>query len=347
MPRALVTGSTGLVGSQAVVYFHGLGFDVTGVDNNMRARFFGPGGDTTGNLYNLRLEIPDYDHRDLDVRDREGISRVLQEGPFDLIIHAAAQPSHDLASRLPFEDFEVNALGTLNILEAVRRHAPDAVFCFLSTNKVYGDAPNEIPLEEHEERWDYAREDDRGGIDETMRIDRSVHSLFGVSKAAADLLVQEYGRNFGLRTGTFRCGCITGARHAGVELHGFLSYLVKCAFTGTQYTIFGHKGKQVRDQIHAHDLCTALYAFFNDPSPGEVYNLGGGRKNSISIIEAVRLLKERYGREVWWSYDERARTGDHICYITNLGRICRRYPSWGISKSIDNIFEDLVAPWTE
>jgi len=345
MPHALVTGSSGLVGSEAVRFFGGLGFEVTGVDNNMRARFFGAGGDTTGNLEALRREVPGYDHRELDVRDRDGIASLVAEKPFELLVHAAAQPSHDLGARIPFDDFEVNALGTLNLLEASRRHRPGAVFCFLSTNKVYGDAPNELPLMELDERYDYAREEDREGIDESMRIDRSLHSLFGVSKASADLLVQEYARNFGMKAGVFRCGCITGAHHAGVELHGFLSYLVRCAFTGTRYTIYGYKGKQVRDQIHAHDVCTALRAFYDDPAPG-VYNLVVCMANGVSVLEAIRLLRERYGRIVEWTYDAAARTGDHVCYLTNLAAFRRRYPSWDISISLDEIFDDLASPWT-
>ncbi len=276
--RVLVTGSSGLIGSEAVQFFDSMGFPITGVDNNMRAYFFGQKGDTTWNRQRLESRCRNFTHRELDIRDRSAVDQLLQQGRFELIIHAAAQPSHDLAARLPYDDFDVNAVGTVNLLEACRRHSPEAVFIFMSTNKVYGDGPNHIPLQELETRWDYADPRYTHGIAEDFSIDRCLHSLFGASKVAADVMTQEYGRYFGMKTGVFRGGCLTGPSHSGVELHGFLNYLVLVALRQGEYTIFGYKGKQVRDQIHSHDVISAFWQFAQNPRPGEVYNLGGGRK---------------------------------------------------------------------
>src|ERR671937_2994826 len=285
MKTALFTGSSGLIGSEMVSFLDERGWRVHGVDNNMRADFFGPHGDTTWNLDRLRRTTRRFEHRDLDVRDREAMARLVAEVQPELIVHAAAQPSHDLAAQRPFDDFDVNAVGTLNLLEAARAHAPEAPFAFLSTNKVYGDAPNELELVELETRWDYA--DGRDGIDETMRIDKTMHSLFGASKVAADVLVQEYGRYFGLPAACFRAGCLTGPKHSGAELHGFLAYLARAIGEGILYRIYGYKGKQVRDNLHSYDVCTAIMAFADRPTPAAVYNLGGGRGNSISMLGAL------------------------------------------------------------
>src|SRR5713226_6085143 len=313
----LVTGSSGLIGSEAVEYFDRQGHRVAGVDNNMRRVFFGAPGDTTWNLERLKGVTRNFTPYDLDIRDREAIFEMFRGQRFDLIVHCAAQPSHDKAREIPVLDFEVNALGTLHLLEAARQHCPEAVFLFLSTNKVYGDAPNEKPLRELETRFDYANPEDAEGIDETCRIDRTLHSLFGASKAAADILAQEYGLYYGMKVGILRGGCLTGPAHSGVELHGFLSYLVKVAFTGQAYTIYGYQGKQVRDNIHSYDVVRAMEAFAENPRPGEVYNLGGGRENSVSILEAIALVEEMTGRKIAQTYQEQARKGDHICYISN------------------------------
>jgi CDP-paratose 2-epimerase len=339
---ALVTGSSGLIGSEAVAFLDARGWRVHGVDNNMRREFFGEHGDTTWNLEQLRRETRRFEHHDLDVRDRGGIDRLVAEARPDLIVHCAAQPSHDLAAARPFDDFEINATGTLNLLEAARQHAPESPFVFLSTNKVYGDAPNELPLVELETRWDYADPADREGIDETCRIDASMHSLFGASKAAADLLVQEYGRYFGMPTVCLRGGCLTGSRHSGAELHGFLAYLSRAVRDGLTYRIFGYKGKQVRDNIHSYDVCTAIVAFAERPAAGAVYNLGGGRANSVSVLEAIARLEELYGRRLATEYVEEPRRGDHICYITNLRRLRADYPDWEITVGLDTLLEDVA-----
>jgi CDP-paratose 2-epimerase len=340
MSVLLVTGSSGLIGSECVRYFEGRGWEVHGVDNNMRASFFGSDGDTSWNLRRLRVETR-FVHHALDVRDRQAMLDLLQRLRPDFVIHCAAQPSHDLAASRPFDDFDVNALGTLNLLEATRRFAPEAVFCFMSTNKVYGDAPNELPLVELPTRWDYADPALHEGIDESLRIDRSRHSIFGANKVAADVLVQEYGRYFGMRTGCFRGGCLTGPAHSAAELHGFLAYLVKCAVEGRPYRIYGYKGKQVRDNLHAHDVCRAFEEFSQAPRPGEVYNLGGGRGNSVSVLEAIGLIEERTGRRIVWEYVEQARSGDHICYISNLAKLRAHYPSWTVTRSLSAILEEM------
>jgi CDP-paratose 2-epimerase len=338
---ALVTGSSGLVGSETAIYLANDGWTVHGVDNNMRADFFGPGGDTTPNLRRVLESAPGFLHHDVDVRDRARISELVAETRPGLIVHAAAQPSHDLAAARPFDDFEVNAVGTLNLLEAARRECPESPFVFLSTNKVYGDAPNEIPLVELETRWDYADEEFRNGIGEDLRIDRTLHSLFGASKSAADLVVQEYGRYFGMPTVCFRGGCLTGPHHAGVELHGFLAYLAKAVREGLPYRVFGHKAKQVRDNLHSLDVCRAIVAFAEDPRPGAVYNLGGGRENSVSMLEAIARFEDLYGKRLDWEYVEEARTGDHVCYISDLTRLRNDYPAWDVSVSLDEIFEQF------
>ncbi len=340
--RVLVTGSSGLIGSEAVEHYDGQGHEVVGVDNNMRATFFGPAGDTTWNLERLRRATRRFTHVDLDIRDREGVFALFRERPFDLVVHCAAQPSHDKARDIPILDFEVNALGTVHLLEATRLFAPEAVFIHMSTNKVYGDAPNELPLVETETRFDYARPEDAHGVAEDMRIDRCLHSLFGASKTAGDVAAQEYGRYFGLKVGVFRGGCLTGPSHSGVELHGFLSYLVKAALTGETYTVFGYKGKQVRDNIHSHDVIRAFEAFRAAPRPGEVYNLGGGRGNSLSILEAIARLEQLTGRRMAWRYSEKNRVGDHICYISDLRKLQAHFPGWGITRTLDGMLAEMV-----
>jgi CDP-paratose 2-epimerase len=326
-----------------VEHFDRLGHRVVGVDNNMRRVFFGAPGDTLWNLRRLQAATKHFTHADIDIRDRAALDGLFRAHRFDLIVHCAAQPSHDKAREIPILDFEVNALGTVNLLEATRQHCPEAVFVFLSTNKVYGDAPNELPLKELATRWDYARPEDRAGIDETCRIDRTLHSLFGASKAAADLVAQEYGKYFKMNVGIFRGGCLTGPSHSGVELHGFLSYLVKQTLAGGAYTVFGYKGKQVRDNIHSHDVVTAVEAFAANPRPGEVYNLGGGRANTVSVLEAIDKIEQLTGRKLSWRYVEENRIGDHICYISNLGKFQADYPKWEITRPLDGILEEMVA----
>jgi CDP-paratose 2-epimerase len=340
--RILITGSSGLIGSEAVRHFDQEGHNVFGLDNNMRQEFFGPGGDTTCNLRRLRKVTRAFEHLDVDIRDRPRVFDVFKAHRFDLIIHCAAQPSHDLATTIPLVDFDVNAVGTVNLLEATRLHCPDAVFIHMSTNKVYGEAPNELPLVELNTRYEYARPEDHHGISEDSRIDRSLHSLFGASKAAADLMAQEYGRYYGLRVGIFRAGCVTGPAHAGVELHGFLSYLVKVAMRGGSYTIYGYLGKQVRDQIHSMDVVSAFDAFARDPRPGEPYNLGGGRANSASVRESITLVEEISGRRLRSNYVERNRRGDHVCYISDLRKLTAHYPHWKITRPLHHILEEMV-----
>jgi CDP-paratose 2-epimerase len=341
--KILVTGSSGLIGSEAVAHFDEQGHHVVGVDNNMRRLFFGAAGDTLWNLERLKRTTKRFTHAELDIRDRTGIEELFRAHKFELIVHCAAQPSHDKARDIPLLDFEVNALGTMNLLEATRQHCPEAVFVFFSTNKVYGDAPNEIPMKELATRWDYAQPEAFDGITEQCRIDQTLHSLFGASKAAADLAAQEYGRYFGMKVGVFRGGCLTGPSHSGVELHGFLSYLVKMGVTGGKYSVFGYKGKQVRDNIHSHDVVRAIEEFAANPRPGEVYNLGGGRENSISMIEAIGKIEALTGRKLEWSYVDQARKGDHICYISNLGKFKSHYPHWKITLGIDAILEEMTA----
>ena len=341
--KVLVTGSSGLIGSGVVEHFDARGARVVGVDNNLRASFFGPEGDTRFNRDRLLRTCRTYVHRDADVRDRGRLARLVRdEGPFDLVVHCAAQPSHDLARERPLDDFDVNAVGTLNLLEAVRRFSPEGVFVLLSTNKVYGDAPNELPLVELETRFDYARPEDHDGIDESMRIDASTHSIFGASKVAADVMTQEYAHAFGLRTTCLRCGCLTGPNHAAVELHGFLAYLVKAQIEGRPYVVYGHKGKQVRDNVHCADVASAIEEIHRAPRPGEVYNLGGGRENSCSILEAFARVRELSGREMSFTYVDRPRLGDHVCYVSDLSKLRAHYPGWTITRSLDDVLRELV-----
>jgi CDP-paratose 2-epimerase len=339
---AVVTGSSGLIGSEVVAFLDERGWHVEGVDNNMRADFFGPEGDTTWNLERLLRETSNFRHNDLDVRDRDGMLRLVAEHRPTLIVHAAAQPSHDLAAQRPFDDFDVNAVGTLNLLEAARRYAPESPFVFMSTNKVYGDAPNELDLVELETRWDYADPALRDGIDESMRIDANLHSIFGASKVAADVMVQEYGVYFGMPTVCFRGGCLTGPHHSGAELHGFLAYLARAIREGRTYRIYGYKGKQVRDNIHSFDVCTAIMAFAENPRPAAVYNLGGARGNSCSVLEAIAALEELLGRSLDAEYVDENRRGDHICYISDLGRFRADYPGWELSISLGEIYGQLA-----
>jgi CDP-paratose 2-epimerase len=341
--RVIVTGSSGLIGSAAVRHWDAAGDEVIGIDNDMRATFFGPAGSTRWNQARLEQETTNFRTEAIDIRDRERILDLFNNEKPDLIIHCAAQPSHDRAAAIPFLDFEVNATGTLNLLEATRQFAPDAVFCHMSTNKVYGDAPNELPLKELETRWEYARQEDFDGIDESCRIDQTMHSLFGASKTAADVLAQEYGRYFGIKTGVFRGGCLTGASHSGVELHGFLSYLVHVAVAGKPYTIFGYKGKQVRDQIECSDVVKAFEAFARNPRPGEVYNIGGGRGNAASVLESIALIEEIGGYKVNFSLAEENRKGDHICYISDLSKLRSHYPGWDVRVSLREILAEMIA----
>jgi len=341
--KILVTGSSGLIGSEAVEHFDRQGHNVIGVDNNMRRVFFGEPGDTTWNLERLRNVTRNFTHFNADIRDRIALEELFRNHKFDLIVHCAAQPSHDKARDIPILDFEVNALGTVNLLEATRLHCPEAVFVFISTNKVYGDAPNEVPLKELETRWEYARPEDYDGIDENCRIDRTLHSLFGASKASADLMAQEYGRYFGMKVGVFRGGCLTGPSHSGVELHGFLSYLVKVALSGNTYSVFGYKGKQVRDNIHSYDVVRAVEEFAANPRPGEVYNLGGGRENSVSMLEAIAKIEQMSGKKLQWKYVDQNRIGDHICYISNLAKFRSHYPNWSITIGLDEILRQIIA----
>jgi CDP-paratose 2-epimerase len=339
----LVTGSSGLIGSEAVTFFDARGWEVVGVDNNMRRVFFGADGDTTWNLERLRRVTRRFTHHDLDIRQRDAMLGLFGSARPDMVVHCAAQPSHDLARERPFDDFEVNALGTLNLLEATRRHCPESPFVFMSSNKVYGDAPNEKPMRELETRFDYADPADAEGIDEHCRIDAALHSLLGASKLAADVLVQEYGRYFGIPTVCYRGGCLTGPNHSGAELHGFLAYLARAVREGRTYRIFGYGGKQVRDNIHAHDVCTAMLAFSEAPRVAAVYNLGGGRANSVSVLEAIARLEALTGRRLRTEYVERPRVGDHICYISDLRRLRADYPGWSITRSLDDILGELVA----
>jgi len=340
--RILITGSSGLIGSEAVTYFDSQGHEILGIDNNMRAQFFGEKGDTLWNLERLRCVTKNFNHFSLDIRDRKKILEFFEDKRPDAIIHSAAQPSHDWAVSNPFDDFDVNAVGTMNLIEATRKYAKESPFAFLSTNKVYGDAPNELPLEELELRWDYARPEDYQGVSESCRIDHCKHSLFGASKVAADVMVQEYGRYFNMPTACFRGGCLTGPNHSGVELHGFLSYIVKVAVQGGRYTIFGYKGKQVRDQIHSTDVIRVIEAFIQAPRSGEAYNIGGGRESNASILETISKIKELTGKTLDHEYTEKNRDGDHICYISDLSKLKSHFPSWGLTRYFDDILEEMV-----
>jgi CDP-paratose 2-epimerase len=336
----LVTGSSGLIGSEVSKFFLNLGYVVIGIDNNMRKTFFGPNGDTS-NVTNLLLKVKNYSHKNCDIRDKEKINEIFKTQKPDLIVHAAAQPSHDLAAKIPYDDFHTNATGTLNILEAIRVNCPESPTIHVSTNKVYGDTPNKLDLIENEFRYDYSSSKYENGIDESMSIDQTTHSLFGVSKTAGDLLAQEYARYFNMPIGIFRGGCLTGPQHAGVELHGFLNYIVKRAVQGKNYTIYGYKGKQVRDQIHSYDVCTAFYEFLKSPRPGEVYNIGGCRENSASILEIIREL-DSLGHTLNYTLSENSRIGDHICYISNMNKFKTHYPNWKMTKNLKTILKEII-----
>ena len=340
-----MTGSSGLIGSEVCAYFDALGWKIHGVDNNQRAVFFGPQGDNRWNQKRLEADLRAFCHHELDIRDRHGMFDLVKQLTPDAIIHTAAQPSHDKAAEIPFDDFETNAVGTLNILEAARQFCPKTTFIYLSTNKVYGDAPNRIPLKELDKKWEYDDVNYKNGITESFSIDQSKHSLFGASKVAADIMVQEYGRYFGIATCCLRGGCLTGPNHAGVELHGFLSYLVKCNMEGKLYTIFGYKGKQVRDNIHALDVVRFMEAFIENPRYGEVYNLGGGLNNACSILEAFEHVSKITEKKMTYQYVDKNREGDHICYISDLQKMRSHYPQWDISKSLNDIFIELVEGW--
>jgi len=342
MKTILVTGSAGLIGSEVCGFFHCQGYEVHGVDNNQRAVFFGPQGDTRWNLARLQKEMHHYVHHELDIRDRQGILDFLATLRPAVIVHTAAQPSHDRAAAIPFDDFDTNAVGTLNILEAARRACPESPFIHMSTNKVYGDLPNTIGLKELPTRWDYDDPSFANGIPESFSIDQSKHSLFGASKVAGDVMVQEYGRYFGMPTCCLRGGCLTGPNHTGVELHGFLSYLIKCNLEGREYKIFGYKGKQVRDNIHSEDVARFMFAFVQKPRVAEVYNLGGGKDNSCSIHEAFAMVEKLTGKKQVSVYVDQPRSGDHICYYSDLRKMKTHYPNWDITISLPQIVEEIV-----
>jgi CDP-paratose 2-epimerase len=343
--KLLVTGSSGLIGSEVCQYFDRLGWEVHGVDNNQRAVFFGPRGDTRWNQQRLESTLRHFTHHELDIRDRKGIDRLFSDLKPDAVVHTAAQPSHDRAAAIPFDDFDTNAVGTVNLLEATRRHAFSSPFVMMSTNKVYGDAPNRIALKELETRWEYDDARFVKGIPEDFNIDQSKHSLFGASKVAADVMTQEYGRYFGMKTCCLRGGCLTGPRHSGVELHGFLSYLVHCNLEGIRYNVFGYKGKQVRDNIHSLDVARFIHAFIEAPRSGEVYNIGGGKNNTCSILEAFRTLQRLTGKQMIWEYVDQNRIGDHICYYSDLTKMRSHYPDWDITVGLDEILEQIVDAW--
>ena len=344
MSVAIITGSAGLVGSEATAYFSSLGLTVVGIDNDMRAKFFGAEASTTWQREELKRHVPGYVHNDVDIRNEQEIFRIFQRYGDDisLVIHTAAQPSHDWAASDPFADFTVNANGTSVMLESVRRYAPNAVFIFVSTNKVYGDTPNRLPLVEKATRWEIADDHPyKQGIPETMSIDHTMHSLFGASKVAADVLVQEYGRYFGMKTACFRGGCLTGPNHSGTQLHGFLAYLMKCTVTGAPYTVFGYKRKQVRDNIHSNDLIRAFHAFYEKPRSGEVYNMGGGRYSNCSMVEAIDLCEQIAGTPLNWTYKENNRQGDHIWWISDLARFKSHYPDWKQQYDVPGILTEI------
>ena len=346
MSVAIVTGSAGLVGAAAVNLFATRGLDVVGIDNDMRKSFFGDAASTAWNRDLMLKTVANYRHEDIDIRDQDKIGALFKEFGEDIavVIHTAAQPSHDWAANDPFTDFTINANGTLVLLEAFREHCPNAVFLNMSTNKVYGDALNELPLIEGATRWSLAPDHRFAvhGIDETMSIDASVHSLFGVSKAAGELLVQEYGRNFGFKTACFRGGCLTGPAHSGAQLHGFLAYLARCAVTDTPYTIFGYKGKQVRDNLHSDDLARAFWSVFEAPRAGEIYNMGGGTYANCSVLEAIDLCEDITGGPMNWSLDEENRTGDHIWYISDLRRFQMHYPEWEPKHTMETMTREII-----
>ena len=351
MSVALITGSGGLIGSESARFFHAKGFDVVGVDNDMRAYFFGAAASTSANAQQLERELTHYRHANCDIRDALALEAVFRKfaGDIQCVVHAAAQPSHDWAAREPLTDFGVNAQGTLHVLEATRKFCPEAVFIFTSTNKVYGDTPNRLPLIELDTRWELETGyRDSDGVDEYLSVDQTTHSIFGVSKLAADMMVQEYGRYFGMKAVCFRGGCLTGPAHAGTELHGFLAYLMKCTVTGRPYSVFGYKGKQVRDNIHCHDLVNAFWYFFNNPRHGEVYNIGGGRFANCSILEAVELCEQISAKKLDWSYRESNRVGDHIWWISDNRKFQCHYPEWrcqyDLRRTLAEIHKACVSP---
>jgi CDP-paratose 2-epimerase len=346
-PVCVVTGSAGLIGSEVSRFLAARGCRVHGIDNNQRAVFFGSSGDTRWNQERLQRTLSDYHHHAIDVRDRQAITDLIGAIRPGLIVHAAAQPSHDRAAAIPFDDFETNALATLTLLEAARRYCRESPFVFMSTNKVYGDRPNAISVEELPTRWDFTDAAFTHGIPESLSIDQSSHSLFGASKLAADVLVQEYGRYFGIPTCCLRAGCVTGPHHSGVELHGFLSYLVKCNIEGREYRIFGYKGKQVRDNLHAEDVARFIHAFWEKPRSGEVYNIGGGKANACSILEAFALVESFTGRAQVSTYVDEARRGDHICYYSDLRKVKAHYPGWAVTKSLQQTMREIVETWHE
>ena len=345
--KIVVTGSSGLIGSSVVEYFSQSNNKIYGFDNNLRAFFFGNEGDTRWNQKRLERNYNNFSHIEVDIRDRQKILSLFSEIKPDVIIHAAAQPSHDKAAEIPFEDFDTNAVSTLNLLEASRRNCPESPFIFMSTNKVYGDNPNFIELSETETRWIISDKKYLNGIPENFSIDNSKHSLFGASKTAADIMVQEYGKYFNMPTCVLRGGCLTGPNHSGVQLHGFLSYLIKCNLDQKKYTIFGYKGKQVRDNIHSYDVSNFINNFIHNPKAGETYNLGGGIENSISIIETFKKVEELTNIKMVYEYNEVHREGDHICYYSDLTQIKLHYPQWGVTKSLDDIFSEIVESWNE
>jgi CDP-paratose 2-epimerase len=343
--KTLVTGSSGLIGSEVSIFFARQRCSIHGVDNNQRAAFFGPQGDTRWNQKRLADLIPGFIHHELDIRDRQGVLDLVAKIKPDIIIHTAAQPSHDRAAAIPFDDFDTNAVGTLNLLEAARQACPEAPFVHMSTNKVYGDRPNTIALRELDTRWDYDDPAYEHGISESFSIDQSKHSLFGASKVAADVMVQEYGRYFDMPTCCLRGGCLTGPNHSGVELHGFLSYLVKCNLEGREYKVFGYKGKQVRDNIHSEDVARFMWEFCKAPRIAEVYNLGGGKQNSCSILEAFQIAESFTGKKQAFTYVDQNRIGDHICYYSDLRKMKSHYPAWDITISLTETIRQIVEAW--
>lgn len=343
--KLLVTGSSGLIGSEVCMHFSKLGWEIHGIDNDQRAVFFGPQGDTRWNQKRLQRLIPGFVHHEMDIRNREGIIRLVSDIRPDAIVHTAAQPSHDRAAAIPFDDFDTNAVGTLNMLEATRRYRLDIPYVHMSTNKVYGDAPNEIPMKELETRWEYADEKYLNGIPESFRIDQSKHSIFGASKVAGDVMVQEYGRYFSMPSCVLRGGCLTGPNHTGVELHGFLSYLIKCNLEEKQYHVFGYKGKQVRDNIHSYDVARFMEEFIKAPRVGEVYNIGGGKNNTCSIWEAFNMIEKLSGKKMKYDYTDENRIGDHICYYSDLSKMKAHYPAWDITRSLEQIFREVYEGW--
>ena len=346
MKTAIITGSSGLIGSEACKFFHEKGFFIVGIDNDMRKYFFGDDASTKPMENSLKSTLDNFKHYTIDIRDLNELEKVFKEYNSDikLIVHTAAQPSHDWAAKEPFTDFSVNATGTLNLLELTRLNCPEAAFIFTSTNKVYGDTPNYLPLVELEKRWevDQSHAFYAEGIDESMSIDDCKHSIFGASKVAADIMVQEYGKYFGINTATFRGGCLTGPTHQGAELHGFLAYLIKCAVSGQHYTIFGYKGKQVRDNIHSVDLINAFWNYYQNPRPGEVYNMGGSRHSNISMLEAIEQIESISGHKLNYSLSDKARIGDHMWYVSDIGKFKAHYPDFSYQYDMDRILKEMI-----